>query len=153
MTSGKAFDSVVTQVAVVVWDIDKARKNWAKLLGVPAPDVRETAEQSQTGAEYMGQPTAGRAKLAFFNLGSVTLELIEPIGGPSTWREFLETKGEGIHHIAFKVRGTDEIVKTLAPDGISLQQQGRFPGGRYTYLDAREPLGVIIELLETVEAK
>jgi len=44
-------------------------------------------------------------------LGSLSLELIEPVGGPSTWREFLDTRGEGVHHIAFHVPDTEAEAK------------------------------------------
>jgi methylmalonyl-CoA/ethylmalonyl-CoA epimerase len=81
-------------------------------------------------------------------MGQVSLELIEPIGGPSTWREFLDERGEGVHHIAFTVEGTDEVVAFLAGAGIAVVQQGDYTGGRYTYVDSMSTLGVILELLE-----
>jgi hypothetical protein len=42
---------------------------------------------------FRGSPSQGRAKLAFFNLNNIVLEIIEPIGGLSTWSEFLEKHG------------------------------------------------------------
>ena len=77
-----------------------------------------------------------------------TLELIEPIGGPSTWQEFLDEKGEGVHHIAFMVQGTDDVVTFLEGKGIPVVQQGVYTGGMYTYVDSKPALGIILELLE-----
>jgi 4-hydroxyphenylpyruvate dioxygenase-like putative hemolysin len=84
-------------------------------------------------------------------MGQVSLELIEPIGGPSTWREFLDQRGEGVHHIAFVVRDTDEVVELLEGKGVGVIQQGDYTGGRYTYVDSAPTLGVILELLENFE--
>jgi hypothetical protein len=42
---------------------------------------------------FRGSPSQGRAKLAFFNLNNIVLEIIEPIGGLSTWSKFLEKHG------------------------------------------------------------
>jgi hypothetical protein len=42
---------------------------------------------------FRGSPSQGRAKLAFFNLNNIVLEVIEPIGGLSTWSKFLEKLG------------------------------------------------------------
>ncbi|GFR39044.1 hypothetical protein PRECH8_23400 [Insulibacter thermoxylanivorax] len=57
---------------------------------------------------YNGEVTAARAKLAFFDMGSLQLELIEPDEHPSTWREHLDQHGEGVHHIAFQIQGVQE---------------------------------------------
>ena len=42
--------------------------------------------KEETNIKYRGKPTDGRAKLAFLKLGEISLELIEPIGGPSIWQ-------------------------------------------------------------------
>jgi 4-hydroxyphenylpyruvate dioxygenase-like putative hemolysin len=81
-------------------------------------------------------------------MGQVTIELIEPVGGPSTWQEFLDKHGEGVHHLAFMVKGTDQVVAVLEGQGIPMVQQGDYTGGRYTYLDGESKLGVVLELLE-----
>ncbi|MGB9863938.1 MAG: VOC family protein, partial [Candidatus Saccharicenans sp.] len=85
---------------------------------------------------------------AFFRLKNITIELIEPVGGPSTWREFLEQHGEGVHHLAFEVKGMEAKVKALAAMGLPLLQKGDYEGGRYAYVDGTGCLAVILELLE-----
>jgi 4-hydroxyphenylpyruvate dioxygenase-like putative hemolysin len=84
-------------------------------------------------------------------MGQVSLELIEPFGGPSIWQEFLDAQGEGVHHIAFQIKGTDEVTTYLEGKGIDVVQQGRYTGGMYTYTDSAPALGVILELLENFE--
>ncbi|MGH7143255.1 MAG: VOC family protein [Planctomycetota bacterium] len=147
----KLTPSTVTQIAIVVRDIDQKIRAWAEVFGLPKPEVHTTATADQTNIKYKGRPTDARAKLAFFDLGNVTVELIEPVGGPSTWQGFLDRHGEGVHHIAFKVKNTGETVAFLEAHHLKIEQQGDFVGGKYTYLDGIKPLGVILELLENDE--
>ncbi|MFW6133398.1 MAG: VOC family protein [Planctomycetota bacterium] len=140
--------SVVTQVALVVRDVEATSRAWADVLGVTPPVPRETAPQNRTHARYRGEPTQGRAKLAFFDLGTVKLEIIEPIGGPSTWQDHLDRHGEGVHHVAFEVRGMDGKLAALSARGMETVQRGDFAGGWYAYVDAERKLKVVLELLE-----
>ena len=140
--------TVMCQVGLIVRDIERSSEAYSRVFGLPRPEVIVTDGPEIAHTRFRGQPTDARAKLAFFDMGQVSLELIEPIGGPSTWREFLDERGEGVHHIAFTVEGTDEVVAFLAEAGIPVVQQGDYTGGRYTYVDSAPALGVILELLE-----
>ena len=97
--------------------------------------------------EYRGQPSPARAKLAFFDLGQVSLELIEPIGGPSTWQEHLDAHGESLHHIAFQIQGMQDNGFYLDAHGIPVVQRGEYKGGHYAYVDGTQALSVVIELV------
>jgi methylmalonyl-CoA/ethylmalonyl-CoA epimerase len=140
---------VVMQIALVVKDINKTIDAYCRVLGLPRPGVMITDAENANGM-YRGEPTSAQAKLAFFDLGSVTLELIEPLpgGGGSVWQDVLDAKGEGVHHIAFNIQGTDQVTDTLAEHGIPVIQQGEYTGGMYTYVDSEPVLGVMLELLE-----
>ena len=140
--------TTVMQVGIIVRDIEAKVRTWAQLLGLPAPTIIMTDPVEQAQTEYKGQRTPARAKLAFFQLGQVALELIEPLDGPSTWRDQLEAHGESIHHIAFAVHGMRDKLAGLASEGMSLIQKGEYTGGRYAYVDGSAALGVILELLE-----
>lgn len=141
-------NGVVVQVGIVVKDIEKAIRAYADFLGVEPPAWFLTDSVDVAHTVFQGKPTEARAKLAFFELKNITLELIEPVGGPSTWREFLETQGEGVHHLAFEIKGMDEKASALSQKGMTLLQKGDYEGGRYSYIDGRARLGVILELLE-----
>jgi 4-hydroxyphenylpyruvate dioxygenase-like putative hemolysin len=78
----------------------------------------------------------------------VDLELIEPVGKPSTWHDQLDERGEGLHHIAFEIGGMSDRIAYLGARGLPLVQRGEYPGGRYAYLDGNAQLGAILELLE-----
>ncbi|WP_026371080.1 VOC family protein [Kallotenue papyrolyticum] len=148
MTPTPLPSTAIAQVAIVVPDIVAAAQAWAALLGQPVPEIIVTDAWERARTEYRGQPTPARAKLAFFHLGQLDLELIEPIDGPSTWRDQLEQHGPSLHHVAFQIRGMPEQIARGAAQGMPLIQRGEYTGGRYAYLDGTARLGCVIELLE-----
>ena len=147
MAATLSTDTVV-QIGLVVRDIEAAANAYAELLGVEASGWSLTGPEREAHTRYRGAPTDARAKLAFFRLGNVQLELIEPVGGPSTWRDYLEAHGEGVHHIAFEICGMQEQIAALAAKGMPLVQRGDYTGGCYAYVDSGDQLKVILELLE-----
>lgn len=141
----------VTQIGVVVQDIEQASQAYAEFLGMDKPQWFLTDAVDKAHTVFKGESTEARAKLAFFELDNITIELIEPVGGPSTWQEFLENKGEGIHHIAFEIKDMDKKINLLTEGGMFLLQKGDYEGGRYSYMDAGSKLGLILELLENFD--
>jgi catechol 2,3-dioxygenase-like lactoylglutathione lyase family enzyme len=140
--------TTVTQIGLVVKDMDRAIEAYCDILGLPQPNVIVTDEYSLAKTVHRGKPTYARAKLAFFDMGQVQIELIEPIGEPSTWKEGLDAGGYSVHHIAFQVKDTPAVVQYLDSKGVPTIQQGQYTGGMYTYVDSQEKLGVVLELLE-----
>jgi catechol 2,3-dioxygenase-like lactoylglutathione lyase family enzyme len=139
------------QIGMVVADVEKAAKEYAGFFGRDKAAVQMTGPQEETKILYYGKPTPARAKMAFVPFGDITIELIEPVDGPSTWRDFLEANGPGVHHIAFEVKGLDQQIKLLEQQGAALIQRGQWTdgrGGRYAYLDSVPQLSVVLELLE-----
>jgi catechol 2,3-dioxygenase-like lactoylglutathione lyase family enzyme len=142
-------NNIVTQVGILVHDIEKSCQVFADFLGMDNPGWSLTGGLEKAQTEYRGQPSEARAKLAFFPVGgNLTLELIEPDEHPSTWREDLDKNGEGVHHIAFVIKGMKEIVAKLGRNGMPLIQKGEYPGGRYAYIDTNDTLKTVLELLE-----
>ena len=144
---------VIVHVALVVKDIEKSAKAYADVLGVPVPKWELTDSVEKAHTIYRGQASKAQAKRAFIELQNIVIELIEPVGGPSTWRDFLEAKGEGLHHIAFEVKDMDKRIADLKLKGLPLIQTGDYTGGRYAYLDGTAELALILELLENVPEK
>ncbi len=143
---GEKSFSRITQIAIVVSDIENAVRAWSNVLGVEFPEIVETAGWSKSKVMYRGRRSEARARLAFFKFDNIVLELIEPLGGPSTWKEFLENNGVGLHHIAFNFGSFEEARIALEKIGGEVVQEGKFEGGEYIYVYSRE-LGTIIELL------
>ena len=148
MTEPTLGNNIVTQVGIIVRDIETKARAWSEILGLPMPDIiiTDTVDKAQT--EYNGKPTIARAKLAFFHMGQLDVELIEPIDGPSTWKDQLDGHGDSLHHIAFVLKGMQEKISYLDSKGIPLVQRGEYTGGRYAYLDGVAQLGTVLELLE-----
>ena len=141
-------NNIMIQVGVIVRDIEKSVRNYAEIFGIDVPSISITDTVDKAETEYRGESTSARAKLAFMQMGGMQLELIEPDEHPSTWREFLDAHGEGIHHIAFGAKGMKETIAYLDNNGMPMVQKGEYTGGRYTYIDSSDKLGLIMELLE-----
>jgi CHAD domain-containing protein len=140
---------LVTQIGILVNDIEQAAQDYADLLGVEKPEIVITATEDIAKTVYKGNPTPARTKQAFFHVGqNIDIELLEPDHEPSTWRHDLDTYGEGIHHIAFNIKGMRKVVEAFERNGMKEIQKGEWVGGRYSYIDAKETLKLTLELLE-----
>lgn len=148
MTKEALGTTTVMQVGIIVADIETKAKAWADVLGLSVPEIIITDTMDMAQTEYQGASTPARAKLAFFHLGQVDLELIEPIDGPSTWKDQLDQHGDSLHHIAFVIDGMKEKIAYLDGKGVPLVQRGEYTGGRYAYVDGVAQLGAVLELLE-----
>ncbi|MBW4084608.1 VOC family protein [Paenibacillus sp. S150] len=138
----------VTQIGILVNDIEKVSGAYADFFGLDKPEIIVTDTPDIARTRYNGEATEARARLAFFDMGSLQLELIEPDHEPSTWRDYLNEHGEGPHHIAFVTEGMQEKIMLLEGQGFPLRQQGEYTGGRYAYMDTFKELKVLVELLE-----
>ena len=145
-------DQRVLHVGIVVRDIETSLDNWVKLTGLEKrPQVTIAQSHPANPTEYKGRPTNAKAKLAFFPLENFQIELIQPVGDePSHWKEFLDTRGEAVHHIAFRVKGMQEEghIEKLEKNGFPMVQHGGWEGGEYGYMDGLRSLGVMVELIE-----
>jgi len=139
---------VITLIGILVHDIEKTSQAYADFFGIEKPQWTMTDAVDRAQTEYRGKRSEARAKLAFFDMGSLEIELIEPDHNPSTWRELLDKNGEGPHYIAFEIEGMKDKIAVLERSQMPLLQKGEYTGGRYAYIDTLEDLKVIIELLE-----
>ena len=140
--------TTIIQVGIIVRDIEARARAWADVLGLPMPEIQMTGALDVAQTEYKGAPTPARAKQAFFHMGQVDIELLEPIGEPSTWKDHLDRHGDSLHHIAVPIKGMKEKLAYLDSKGMPLVQRGEYAGGRYAYVESTAQLGTILELLE-----
>ena len=135
----------IIQVAVAVRDIEKVAKRLADLFRVKVPEI--ISAQGHTDI-FRGKKSNSYVKLAYFHMGQVDLELIEPVGDEIAAGEFLKENGRnGIQHISFMVDSIDDEVEYFKCKGLELTQVTEFPGGRAAFLKVPE-MGADIELLE-----
>ncbi|MBN1438368.1 MAG: VOC family protein [Anaerolineales bacterium] len=145
-------NAALCQIGFVARDGAATARKLARLTGLPLPDPIVTDGFDKARTEYRGQPTPATAKLYFFDFGQLAVEIIEPVGGPSTWREFLDRRGDGVHHIAFRVENTGRTAAALSALGMPSIQKGVFEGGSYDYIDAEKYIGTILELLDSTNS-
>ncbi len=92
-----------------------------------------------------------KVRVAFFLAGETKIELLEPTAAESAVARFIEKRGEGIHHIAFKVTNIEGFLKQLKEKGIVLiDEKPRVgaEGGKIAFLHPKSLKNVLIELVE-----
>lgn len=137
-------DTAITQIAIIVDDIEKYAAAWAKVFKVETPKWFLTDGKDKAHTKYEGKDTDARAKLAFIQAKNITIELIEPVGEGSVWMEHLKKHGPSVHHIAMDA---PDMQQTIGKLGLPVSQKGDYTGGCYAYLRGEKLLGVDIELL------
>ena len=135
----------VYQLGYVVSDIDKARKYYETIFGTgpfsPAIDV------NMDGALLRGKPIDTTIKVSFVMSGEVQIELIQPVSGKNLYTEFLETRGEGIHHLGYQVDDM-EAMKAVFTKKVGEPAFQRDMGVmEFVYYDTSEVGGLMIEFL------
>lgn len=135
----------MSQIGIVVKDMGKTIEYYEKVLGL-GPFVRPDIIYKEK--HYYGKPVNSEWIMGFCSLGSVELELIQPITGPTIYHDFLKEKGEGIHHLGFDVKDIEKKLALCEEMGIKIIQGGQGATSRFEYLDTKEIGGVIFELIQ-----
>lgn len=143
----------VSQIGIIVRDMEEAKARYAEFYGVDVPPHFDGGKFEVTGTTIEGEPAPdANCWMAFFDVGpGLQLELIQPNGHKSAWQDFLDEYGEGLHHIAYNVEDMEEAIRSCEAFGMKVLQRGKYGdgGGEYTYLDARDSLRCYIELLQS----
>jgi len=129
----------VNHVAIVVKNLDEALQLYENLFGVKPSKINNVPAQ---GVKAALLPMAQGGEI----------ELLEPINPDSGVAKFLESRGEGIHHICLEVDNVDQELSRLAEKGIQLiDKQGR-PGlaGKIGFIHPKSTKGVLFELAQKV---
>lgn len=139
----------VVQVGIVVRDARAAANAWTERFALdPAQVVDWPPEGSDLDEKstFRGRRGNFRMRLAFIETGPVQIEFIEPLEGDNIYSEFLEEKGEGLHHLLFRVPDPEGVARDLEVDILQSGGSTLDPGAVWAYLDTQELLGSIIEL-------
>jgi methylmalonyl-CoA epimerase len=92
-----------------------------------------------------------KVKVSFIKVGETYLELLLPTAGDSPVAKFLETRGEGFHHIAFEVEDIDSAVAELKAAGVRLIDEKPREGAhgtRVAFLHPKSTYGLLVELVQ-----
>ena len=139
----------VVQVGIVVRDALAAASAWTERFALEPAEVIDWPPEGSgldAGSTYRGRPGNFRMRLAFIETGAVQIEFIQPLEGDNIYSEFLEEKGEGLHHLLFRVPDPIDVARLLE---VQVTQSGGStldPGAVWAYLETEEILGTIIEL-------
>jgi methylmalonyl-CoA/ethylmalonyl-CoA epimerase len=124
-------------------------------IGIAVKDLKETMSiyRDIFGLEFKGTETIEEQKiiLSTFLIGDVRIELVKATHPDGSIGKFIEKRGEGIHHIAFRVENIDKILKELSVKGINLiDKTPRIgaDGTKIAFIHPKDMKGVLIELVE-----
>jgi methylmalonyl-CoA/ethylmalonyl-CoA epimerase len=117
----------VWDAAVVVKDLDKAAKRM-EALGIGQFVKGGGPPAGAEGLFYHGRPLTSGFKARLMRIGNMQLEFIQPDDKPNPWREFLDTHGEGIHHLGFQVKDVEKEVHRLTGLGAEVPFYGKING-------------------------
>jgi methylmalonyl-CoA/ethylmalonyl-CoA epimerase len=125
----------IEHIGIAVESLETAIPFYETLLGLKCYAIEEVLDQ--------------RVKTAFFKVGETKIELLESTDPDGPIGQFLEKKGQGIHHIAFAVDDVNESLKEVKSNGIRLiDREGRkgAEGLSIGFLNPKSTFGVLTEL-------
>ena len=142
----------LAHVGIVVADLERAAADYERRWGVTTDQVVDMALDD---ARLRGTPAPTAARYTFISTGASQIELIQPLGAPSPYTEFLEANGgDGVHHLAYVVDDIDPFLEYLREAGdpvdVGFTTSFTFPGlgsGRFVYIDGLTH-GSVTELIE-----
>ncbi|MFQ5486645.1 MAG: methylmalonyl-CoA epimerase [Desulfobacterales bacterium] len=127
----------IDHLGVAVNSIDETGRFWTDVLGLKFEGSEIVEEQKVT--------------TAFFPVGDSEVELLESTMPDGPIARYLEKKGEGIQHIAFRVENLENALEELKEKGVRLidEKPRKGAGGaKIAFLHPRSTHGVLIELCE-----
>lgn len=117
--------SHIHHIAIVVHSINEVRSFYEDALQLK---ISYTEEMPKRGI-----------RTAFINIGETTIELIEPMGEQSEVRNFLDKRGPGLHHIAFKTDDIEGTEQRLREHDVALTYEQAQPGAHDTLVNFIHP--------------
>ncbi len=138
-------ETEICQIGVIVKDLDRTVEHLTSL-GLGPFKVRTATHPSAT---VKGKKAFYRVRLALAQQGPVQLELIEYQEGETIQKDFLDERGEGLHHLLFKVRDLKDTMSKASRQEIAVLQQDHFVGGGgLAYLGTDTIGGIVMEVVQ-----
>ncbi|MEA1940159.1 MAG: methylmalonyl-CoA epimerase [Candidatus Caldatribacteriota bacterium] len=127
----------IDHIGIAVKDIQKVSKIFNNILDLKV-----------TGEEVIEEQ---KVKVAFLPIGNSELELLESTSPEGPIAKYIERKGEGVQHIAFKVNNIEKVLQKLKKEGVRLiDEKPRYGAGgaKIAFLHPKSTNGILIELCE-----
>ncbi|MBW1667880.1 MAG: methylmalonyl-CoA epimerase [Deltaproteobacteria bacterium] len=127
----------IDHIGIAVKAIKDAGKFYTDVLGLEIQDIEEVADQ--------------KVNVAFIPIMESEVELLESTHPDGPVAKYIESRGEGIQHIAFRVENIEEALEELKRKGVMLIDQkprNGAGGARIAFIHPRETNGVLVEICE-----
>ncbi|MBI5210649.1 MAG: methylmalonyl-CoA epimerase [Elusimicrobia bacterium] len=124
-------------IAVAVRDLDEASRFYREVLGLAG-----SGEETVPGQ---------KVRVGFFSAGDASIELVQPTSPDSPVAKFLQTRGPGLHHLAFEVDDLEAEMERLRSKGASFIDAKPRPGSHASLVAFLHPKcsgGVLVELCQ-----
>lgn len=127
----------VDHIGIAVKNLDETLKFYTEALGLEVHGTETVEEQ--------------KVKVAFLPLGDTEVELLESTSPDGPIAKYIEKKGEGIQHIAFKVENIEEAIEYMKEKGFRMiDEKPRYGAGgaKIAFMHPKSSHGVLVELSE-----
>ena len=141
----------IFQMSWVVCDLEEAARRWHRTTGVGPFLINRHI--SITEPLYRGAPGPVDFSTAIAQAGPVQVELVQQHDhNPSCYRDSVPEEQEGMHHVAVMADDYDAEIRRYTQQGFAIASSGSFAGVRFSYVDCRDTLGHMVEVLESGRA-
>lgn len=127
----------IEHIGIAVENLEEAIPFYEKIFGLKCYSVEEVKDQ--------------KVKTAFFKVGQTKIELLESTDPDGPIGRFIEKKGQGVHHIAFAVKGLQHQLEELEKKDVKLIDKTPRKGAEglnIAFLHPKSTFGVLTELCE-----
>jgi hypothetical protein len=142
----------VAQICIIVPDLERAVEHFWRVFGVGPWHFYTYGKPLVKRMTRHGEPTEYSMRVALSHIGSLRVELIEPLEGDTVYREFVQKHGYGVHHLGVLTDDMAGSLERAEAAGLEMTQDGAGFGpdddGHYAYLDTERLIGTTIELIE-----
>jgi methylmalonyl-CoA/ethylmalonyl-CoA epimerase len=127
----------IDHIGIAVKNLDEAMARYTALCG--------------RGPDYFEQVAAQKVKVAMFAVGESRVELLMATAPDSPIAKFIAKRGEGMHHICFKVANLAKALERMRAEGMEIipdASSAGARGSRVAFLHPKSLMGVMVELVE-----
>jgi methylmalonyl-CoA/ethylmalonyl-CoA epimerase len=140
------------QVCVVTSDFRRTLDGFVQM-GIGPWSVYTFDPESTKDQTYMGEPAEYSMRLGIAYHCNMMWEVVQPLEGPSIYKDFLAKHGDGMQHVAVTCRDVpwEEKLAAFESRGCRMVQSGNWRGARYAYFDAEHLIGTVVEVIDFPE--
>ena len=127
----------IDHIGIAVKGIEQAGKFYTDILGLEIDDIEHVSDQG--------------VNVAFIPIADSEVELVESTDSDGPVAKYLDSRGEGVQHIAFRVEDIEKALRELKEKGVRLIDQAPRKGAggaKIAFIHPKETNGVLVELCE-----